>query len=135
MKTRKTITVIIVALAGLFVLWDQVISYKAATRRFLNEVKTNLNPEELVAWANDEIRKPHDNAMIRQEALPKSVTDAWPGSSKAQWGLLNNSNVCIVWGGGFGHWGLKIGDPSTYLNDGTYNIMWTTNIYVWHQTQ
>ena len=101
----------------------------------MKDVRANLNPDELVEWANNEMRKAHENSMIQMEELPKSVTDTWPGSLKAQWGLRNTSNVFIVWGGGFGHWGLKIGDPSTYLNDGNYNLMWTTNIYVWHQTQ
>lgn len=44
--------------------------------------------------------------------------------------------VCVYWGGGFGHWGLKIGSPSFRApDDGDYQLEWEPGVYVWHDIQ
>ncbi|MFO0916219.1 MAG: hypothetical protein U0795_24890 [Pirellulales bacterium] len=53
-------------------------------------------------------------------------------------GSPGRDHVVVTWGGGFGHWGLKIGGE-TYRPeaDGSefYNVEWCAGIYVWHELQ
>jgi hypothetical protein len=45
--------------------------------------------------------------------------------------------VFAVWGGGFGHWGLKIGSPALQVHDDewSYHIKWDEGVFGYSEQQ
>lgn len=46
-------------------------------------------------------------------------------------------SVWIVWGGGYGHWGIRVGSPTfkvTDRYDDNYYVEWEPGIYFWAET-
>jgi len=110
--------------------------YILFAHRFLEQVKQSLDPTEISAWAAETMADPPPDGRIPKDKLPASVTTEWPDKHKQAWlAVCSTSHVIIAWGGGFGHWGLAVGETNSFLGNGNYFLHWTNDIYVWHEIQ
>ncbi len=112
------------------------------------DAKKSVNPSELQQWAvavlqapqltNSDFEFPRDKVPLSIRTLRSSgflfedVTCDSAESVPAQ-----DRSVWIVWGGGFGHWGMRVGSPSFKVHDAfddNYYVEWKPGIYFWCET-
>ena len=119
-------------------------AYKVRTERFAAAIKSVADPAELQKWAMATITEAEESGIITNYSaeipaskIPKSVqsTQEWGESEFAfideGTGAGSNRTVYVVWGGGSGHWGIRIGSTSFRVdpNDRHYYIEWTPGVY------
>jgi hypothetical protein len=91
-----------------------------------------INPEDLRAWALE---------MVRKEATEKQLSESMPGyirnlyAGPPPFAFVSGSCVCLMWGGGFFHWGFFIGSTNETMpfvsanREYPYNFEWRPGIY------
>ncbi|HTV41427.1 MAG TPA: hypothetical protein VMF08_12670 [Candidatus Sulfotelmatobacter sp.] len=113
------------------------------------DAKKVVNPSELQKWAMAVLQEtettnypdgqfPRDKVLASIQNLQSrgdffddvEVNDdkSTPPGSRSVW---------IVWGGGFGHWGIRVGSPTfkvTDRYDDNYYVNWEPGIYFWAET-
>ena len=131
--------------------------YKWKTRSFLKQVSESTDPESLRQWAIQLLDSSTDSYQVLYvwgagPPLPDSTSAKVDSSSLFPTELLKhphgpndayairrgspaNDHVQVTWGGGFGHWGLKIGRLEYVPDNGDYCLKWVDGIYVWHDLQ
>jgi hypothetical protein len=82
---------------------------------------------------NSDFQIPRDKVPVSIQNLGSfAFEDALCDPVSAQ-----NRSVWIVWGSGFGHWGIRVGSPTFKIaqapND-NYYIEWKPGIYFWCET-
>lgn len=126
-----------------FVSWQPI--YKTRTPRFAEDVKKVVDSAELQQWAMTILRETEGAealSEIPRDRVPDGIrTLASQGSPfKSAWcsaGSVQERTVWLEWGGGFGHWGLRVGSPTFKVVptlDDNYYVEWRPGIYFWHQT-
>jgi hypothetical protein len=104
------------------------------------KAKKTINPEELRAWALESVKHwaktNGESSILPRSEIPEYIRNLYPyppedveitGGEQAQ--------VAIMWGGGFFHWGLFIGDTNFSLPFNSrnmeypYNFKWVNGIY------
>jgi hypothetical protein len=117
--------------------------YKTRTPRFAEDVKKVADASELQQWGMAILQetKQADMTEISKDRVPTGIRTLISDGSPLQdvfcdSGSAQNRTVWLVWGGGFGHWGIRIGPPSFKVspNDDNYYIEWKPGVYFWHQT-
>jgi hypothetical protein len=109
--------------------------------RFAKEIKAQIDPYELQKWAVSTLdtskggyhelpaeKLPKAIQTLRSEGYPLEIAYYTPTLSDGE------SYISIVWGGGFGHWGIDIGKPSFQEprgSDAVLSSMWIPGIYFW----
>jgi hypothetical protein len=150
-KPRVGIVVVAVFLAMAIVAvlsWKPI--YKTRIPRLAEDVKKAANPSELQHWAMSIMQEGTQSNWfeISKIRIPVGIgTLASDGSPLQQAFCEGVSNehrtVLLVWGGGFGHWGILIGSPSFRIGspsyrvdhgDDNYYVEWKPGLYFWHQT-
>ncbi len=101
--------------------------------------RRTINPEELRQWAFREISKRSgtNDPRIPRSEIPNSIRELYSGGPEEAMVGESEGNpiVFIVWGGGFFHWDIKIGDTNfsePYLNENSeylHNFEWTNGLY------
>lgn len=138
--------IVLVALLGIVatvvLTWKPV--YKTRTPRFAEDVKKVVDPSALQQWAVailQETAHTNSSSEISRNRVPAGIRDLASQGSPFQdaWcdaGSDQNRTVWLVWGGGFGHWGIRVGIPSFRVSpdDDNYYIEWKPGIYFWHET-
>ena len=133
-------------------------SYKWKTRSFLRDVSESTDPNSLRRWAIQLLESSTESRQVLYEwgagpTLPDGTSakvepsNLFPdellkhphGPNYAyaiRRGSYSDDHVEVTWGGGFGHWGLKIGRLEYAPTDaGNYYLKWVDGIYVWHDLQ
>jgi hypothetical protein len=113
------------------------------------DAKKVVNPTELQQWAMAVLQETEttnypDGEYPRDEVL-RSIRNLQSGGDSFEAVDINSDksvppesrSVWIVWGGGFGHWGIRVGSPDFKVNnsyDDNYYVEWKPGIYFWCQT-
>jgi hypothetical protein len=133
---RKLNTACICALLALSITACRPI-YETRTPKFAEDVKKVVDPAELQKWAATIMaEQKSDKWELPKESVPASIRGLSSEGSPFQWASREQDCVRLVWGGGFGHWGVLVGSNSFRApQDGTYYIEWKPGIYFWHETK
>lgn len=141
------LTYLLVAVIAIFLVFGP--GYKWKAWYFRQEWKRIASSDELRTWAMELI---HNGTKSEEEyyhrfsrtarTLPNVLLRHSDGAPNAVYifreGKPERDYVVVSWGGGFGHWGLKIGSEAFVpKSDGSefYNIPWCPGIYIWHELQ
>ena len=117
--------------------------YVKQTEQFAAQVKSVVNPDELQAWATNLIAKTSvtdgRSVDVKQEDIPNFVRGIYtndPPEFVEVIGRKEGSFVLIAYGGGFGHWGLYVGNPAfkEKSSQNCYVVQWKPGIYFWNGT-
>jgi hypothetical protein len=114
------------------------------TEKFETTIKATVNPDELQAWATNLIATANfgsgNSIGVKQADIPKWVGLIYkdqgdPGQVTIERTRNGDPDVFvqILYGGGFGHWGLAIGYPTMVStnHDSCYSHYWKPGIYFW----
>ena len=145
-KPRAGVIVVVVLLgvaAAAIVSWKPI--YMTRKPRFAEKVKKVADPLELQQWAMTVLRDTQQSAsstQISEEKVPVGIRNLMSDGSPLQYAFcdgaaVSDRTIWLVWGGGFGHWGIRVGAPSFKVSpdDDNYYIEWKPGIYFWHQTR
>ena len=138
--------IVLLALVGVVAVvilnWKPI--YKTRTPRFAEEVKKVMDPAELQQWAMailGETAQSNSIVEIPTDRIPAGIRHLMSDGSPLQYvhcdaGSDQNRSVRLIWGGGFGWWGIRVGDSSFRASpeDENYYIEWKPGIYFWHET-
>jgi hypothetical protein len=119
--------------------------YVKTTEEFAEKVKRVANPDELQAWATNLIATTRSADGGTEAGVIRSNVPAWVGTVEEDdpgdvriVGLTNgggNPDACveIIYGGGFGHYGIDIGYPTLIAssNENYYVLPWKPGIHFW----
>ena len=113
--------------------------YETRLPKFAEDVKKSVDPSALQKWATTVLaEQKSDAAVLPSESVPASIRELASQGSPFQWASPERDCVRLVWGGGFGHWGILVG-PVTFRapKDDAYSyyIAWKPGIYFWHETE
>ena len=107
------------------------------------DAKKAVDPLELQHWAVNilqQTQQTNSTVEISRDNLPANIRNL--GSFPIGWGFCDSDEVqdrtvWLVWGSGFGHWGIRVGSPTFKIapapND-NYYIEWKPGIYFWCET-
>ncbi len=112
--------------------------YQTTTADFLTEMQAHVNPAQLQQWAQQEIIAA-GGQRVDITNVPAFIGATSYGAPQYASVDPNGGSpyVHLVWGGGFGHWGLKVGTTTLTVSAGPrdYYINWMPGIYAWHEIQ
>ncbi len=114
--------------------------YKWKAQSFFNQIQKSTTTETLQDWAVAQIAEA-DGQRVEMDDVPPFIVAANDGPPKyvyvASTEYSAEPHIHAIWGGGFGHWGLKIGSPTFRAVDDArnYHIEWKPGVYVWHEIQ
>ena len=103
------------------------------TRQFLARVKSKIKPKDLQLWADSLLkgRKLEGHRVRLQRGdIPDFILKLDPPLEPSV--AVLPSYVSVDWGGGFGFWGLFIGDKSSPSNTNLFTVEWVPGIYAYH---
>ncbi len=137
MSIRQTFMMVLVLVAIVY-----VSGCTDETAKFEAQVKATVNPDELQAWATNMISKAsfhgRDSWMVGQSDIPKWVGLIYKDEGDPGEVTVERSSegdfVQILYGGGFGHWGLAVGSPTLVLTtngESGFQHLWKPGIYFW----
>jgi hypothetical protein len=112
------------------------------------DAKKVVNPAELQQWAVNVLQAETTNypsGEFPRGSVPPEIRNLQSGGDpfgdvevdSADSQTPEGRTVWIVWGGGFGHWGIRVGPPSFKAGnryDDNYYVEWKPGIYFWCQT-
>jgi len=102
-------------------------------------VKASVDPEELRSWATKLIEQREANPkfqdVIPQNEILPSLRDPRVHVVFHKANEQEKSYVTLQWGGGFGHWGILVGDPEfrPFRLERIRYVEWEPGIYFWTQ--
>ena len=113
------------------------------------DAKKAVNPSELQQWAVTILQQPRqtnsDFEFPRDKVLPgiqnlksSGLSFEMVNCDSAESVPVQDRSVWIVWGGGFGHWGIRVGSPAFKADkafDDNYYVEWKPGIYFWCETR
>ena len=110
-------------------------NYQAFTNGFKYWVQSNADLKEVETWAKglrSEIGQTSpiliDKSQWNREIIRLKPNDVFF--------FPDTKEVRLVWGGGFGHWGVAFNNiPQSPNINHEYRIIISENIYVWHEIQ
>jgi hypothetical protein len=113
--------------------------YKIDTQQFLERVKRKTTPAELRSWALKVLSTYADvkqSFYLSSNETPAFVLGLDPPIAPSV--VVNpNASVTIVWGGGFGSWGLYVVPENSELTNSPpfYVIKWAPGVEAFHDLQ
>jgi cell division protein FtsL len=136
------LVVLLVTATAAVLSWKPI--YKTRTLHFAEDIKRVADPSELQQWAVAILRETaqsNSSPEIPRHRIPSGIQNLTSQGSPFQdafcdTGPAQDRTVWLVWGGGFGHWGIRVGAPSFRVSpdDDNYYVEWKSGIYFWHQT-
>jgi hypothetical protein len=133
--TAGTFFLCVVVLFG-FILTGCRPSYETQLPKFAKDVKGVVNPTNLQNWAIEFLRTNASSQSLDKTNAPLNIQSLYSQGSPFQDGFYDSNSVWLIWGGGFGHWGIRVGAPTFKPDDTNWNyyIEWEPGIYFWHET-
>jgi len=123
-------------------------SWERDFEAFQIQVKQGVDPQKLQDWAVPIIQGHNPKYQIPKEDIPIAMVDLPDflkklSPSGPEMAVLCKSDtsdknvIMIAWGGGFGHWGLLVGEPDFVAsNDNSKSVVrWVDGIYFFKQTR
>ena len=113
--------------------------YKTDTQEFFNRIKAKRTPAELQNWAA-EVFNVHSNdigsVLLPRNEIPDFILNLDPPFEPLV-AVRPKFAVSVVWGSGFGHWGLYLEHTNSTLpeNPAVYIIDWAPGVQVFHDIQ
>jgi len=117
--------------------------YKPFTYGFREQMRSKADIEDIRDWLKTLSKEDciGDMGRLPYSRLSESVKVL--NSKYAVFSTDENGNprVRLIWGGGFGHWGVEIGmkdmkiPPSDFSEWGEYRLPLEPGVYVWHEIQ
>jgi len=112
------------------------------------DAKKTVNPDEFQKWAQSILQEAsltNSSGDIPRNQVPVYIQNLYTNGGPFESAEFTTDksvppeqrSVWIVWGGGFGHWGIRIGPPSFRIdlnNDENYYTEWKPGIYFWCET-
>ena len=107
---------------------------------FQIDAKNNINPTRLQDWALSVAKTNKDGYEMQAQDIPFWIRKIEIGHDPT--GFLGTRSMdegrtlFVVWGGGFGHWGLIIGDTNLAIHDDNSSINyvnWVPGVYFFMQ--
>jgi len=98
-------------------------------RLFRESFQRQVSVTELELWARGCLAK----GVITEEGAPEAVRKLMRDADVSVLGDGDKQVVCFIYGSGFGHWGLAIGDSTYQCKLGDVQNHWTNGIWFWHQ--
>jgi hypothetical protein len=115
--------------------------YVQRTERFAEQVKRVVNPDELQAWATNLLTKtpvPSLNQFgdVARTNVPNYVLSIYKDDPPEEVEIHSGDSgpyVQIIYGSGFGHWGLYVGFTNLDMisDERFYVLPWQPGIYFW----
>ena len=134
-KVFVSILALLVILVAAFFVLGPGCKWKA--RSFFKQAQQTTTSSQIQEWALTEIGTA---GTERTELGPPPSFLNMPDDGPPNYLYVepNDGQPYLVaqWGGGFGHWGLLVGDESLeYPIDDYFHIRWAPGVYVWHEIQ
>lgn len=109
--------------------------YRTALRQFRMQMKRRADIPAIQGWLQrtDVTKLNKDGCEIASRDLPECVTSL---SDRAC--IKDDGTLILVWGGGFGHWGLAVAAPGTPMppqSSREYHLRLADGAWVWHEIQ
>jgi hypothetical protein len=116
--------------------------YVKQTENFAAQVKSRVNPDELQSWATNLIAKtpaPSLNQFrgVKETDVPNYVRAIYKDDPPEEVVIYHGdggSYVQIIYGSGFGHWGLYVGLTGLEMksDERFYVVQWKPGVYFWN---
>jgi hypothetical protein len=110
--------------------------YKIELRYFAEDAKKTINATDLQNWAVEFLKTNSDygllnDGLIPSNMIPLNVRNLNSQGAPLEFASVDKDNICLTWGGGFGHWGICVGSQTFKLHNfsNSYNIKWQPGIY------
>lgn len=103
------------------------------TRQFLARIKAKNNPEDLLRWADAFLKayaRAQQSVRLPQGQVPDFILNLDPPLKPNV--TVFPTYVSIDWGGGFGFWGLCIGEKNRPDNPSVFVLEWVPGVYAYH---
>ena len=103
------------------------------TDNLLSSLRKTVDPIQVQQWAVGIIQSNQSNAHPGPLEIPAALRDTKATGPDVLIGNSeSNSCVLFIWGGGFGHYGLAVGNKDYQLNnlDVAYSNKWIDGVYV-----
>ena len=128
------LTLLVILVVSFFVLGP---GYKGKARSFFKQAQRTTTSLQIQEWALTEIE--HARTERTELGHPPSFLNM-PDDGPPNYVYVERGEgppyLVAQWGGGFGHWGLLVGDESLeYPIDDYFYIHWAPGVYVWHEIQ
>ena len=109
---------------------------KTQLKLFAEDAKMTINPTDLQNWAVEFLKTNSDSGLLNCELIPSNMIPLNVRNLNSQGAPLefasgDKDNICLTWGGGFGHWVICVGSQTFKLHN-TWNscyIKWQPGIY------
>ena len=122
--------------------------FKQYMNDLAEDTKKAVDPSELQRWAVTVLRDTPESESVTtgvpEEKIAVSIRNLRTNGMAFEMVGCNSEDsadpqersVCIWWGGGFGHWGIRVGAPTFKVDpaseDNAY-IEWRPGIYFWRE--
>jgi len=146
MATNKTMMTVVAVLAALLALVVAVVAYRTINYfrsiqplafkladKLLAHLQKSVDPNEVQQWAVGMIQTNASGRRLAINELPDTLKKTQPSIAELIIGNSeSNSSVVVIWGGGFGHWGLAAGNTNYQLNNlaVAYSNKWVDGLYI-----
>jgi len=133
----RNILILLALVAGFYAgfVWHN--KPEVATARFAKHVKKTISAATLQTWATNYLSTASDGPTTNLN-LPDTVLRISSEQQPRTWAGCSDSGVKyleLMYGGGFGHWGLVVG-PTNFIFNPTsdlYVLGWVPGIYFWRE--
>lgn len=110
------------------------IFYKTALHRFRTEMRLRADVPAMQNWlAHADVETLKKSIELKPAELPSCVTRLTDRAC-----VTDEGTLVLIWGNGFGHWGLTIAPPGTPLpgeDSREYHLPLADGAWVWHEIQ
>jgi hypothetical protein len=156
LKRKQIVTVCIFVASfigvGIPVIWAVLWAYLPPSNeqllsQFSNQVKKEINASELQQWAITMLHQAPVDAnkdiMIPADQLPASIRTLRSRGLEIEMAHYDDysspeNNIWLEWGGGWRHWGIRVGPESYKIPNGDPNnkyLEWKPGLYFFVETQ
>jgi hypothetical protein len=100
-------------------------------REFQNSVKQKVIPSDLEQWATNCVA----NGAVTVDGASEGIRKLLRESEYvyiSEDGKPPERVVNLMYGGGFGHWGIAVGSPTYRCRFGNVQTHWTNGIWFWY---
>jgi hypothetical protein len=129
------------AITTVVLTWKPI--YKTRLPRFATDVKQVIDPDELQKWAVITLKKSSsDSSELPLNEVPEPLRNLRSNGCQIEYAFYKigtspkENYIILMWGGGFGHWGIDVGAPSfEQPDDSAFYIEWAPGVYFWEETK
>jgi len=135
------LVILVCAIATIVLTWKPI--YETRLPRFASAVKLVIDSGELQKWAVIKLNDSNkDSLVLPLKDVPEPLQNLRSDGCQIEQAFYKiatspkDSSVVLMWGGGFGHWGIEVGSPSfDQPDDDNFYIKWAPGVYFWEETK